>query len=352
MNRCKKILSRALLFSLVLCALPAFSQDEYYPTEIIDYSDPLTMIARGFGDQEWERVRAAISEGKETGFILGAIGLGDILDPAGHKCCVKPPPEWGQVQVDNDTLRVRNPDDANHWLNVDCPIDDSSIAMEGYATFTCDGNAEVAGFSNVHNTFGGVLYQNVMGMKATLGVDGELYGETITYYFTIDLGANLEDIANDNFGMTREVGGYRWTASGGVTPGANADFSLKVTRPGNTQPIMTSGAGEGISIKATIMPDPADVGKKADIYIVDWLGASTITMYNQDNDWMAWDLRVKSLVPHLVNVTLSSSVEVELFEGTLGETAVGDHRIFVAYMLDDGSLYLTPAGLHFTVTAP
>lgn len=96
-----------------------------------------------------------------------------IDDPAGHSCCVTPPPGTIDFLLENSNITVRGD---SPWLPMTGPLSpDGSFLLTSTAT--------VAGFPNIHNSFTGV-YQNggISNAKITLGTNGGLpQGMPISY---------------------------------------------------------------------------------------------------------------------------------------------------------------------------
>lgn len=106
-----------------------------------------------------------------------------IDDPAGHSCCVDPPPSTIDISLENGNIVVNG--DAS-WLPMNGPLSsDGSFLLTSIAT--------VAGFPNIHNSFSGI-FQNgsIANAKITLGTDGGLpQSKPISY-----------DVGITNFGLT------------------------------------------------------------------------------------------------------------------------------------------------------
>jgi hypothetical protein len=103
-----------------------------------------------------------------------------------------------------------------------------------------------------------------------------------------------------------------------------------------------------VLIQGRIAPDPAHVGKKGDLFVVERI-AGSFYMRNTAGVYVPWPtVSIKDLVPAVEDVTLGASHIVEVFKGTIA--AATDHRVFLGYMADGGTgLIYTPVPLLISV---
>lgn len=117
-----------------------------------------------------------------------------------------------------------------------------------------------------------------------------------------------------------------------------AVFRLGLSRDGGASYTNTAGAADAVTIRGDILPAPAHLGQRADVFIVDRINGK-FTMKDVDGNFVSWNGRVPDLVPAQEDVVLSAETRVEVFSGPLG--IGGDHRLFIGYMVD-GELHYTP----------
>ena len=143
----------------------------------------------------------------------------------------------------------------------------------------------------------------------------------------------------------REVNGARNSATDGTQLDTNVTFTLQMSLTGDNIPRDRAILGQDISISTIIRPEAGDIGKTADIIIVDFRPPIPF-MRNTEGNFVTWNGSLRTLVPSMEGVTLEAETEVEVFSGQLG--VAGDHRIFVGFLVGD-VLYFTPAALRFEI---
>lgn len=143
----------------------------------------------------------------------------------------------------------------------------------------------------------------------------------------------------------RDVNGARNSATDGTSLDTNVTFTLQMTLAGDSTPRDTAILGQDISITSIIRPEADDIGRPADIIVVNFR-PPVLSMRNSDGNFVSWNGSLRTLVPSVEDVTLEAETPVEVFTGQLGAT--GDHRIFVGFMVDD-VLYFTPSALRFDI---
>jgi hypothetical protein len=141
------------------------------------------------------------------------------------------------------------------------------------------------------------------------------------------------------------VNGARNSAADGTTLDTNVSFSLRMTLAGDGILRDTALIGQAVDIRAVIHPEIGDIGKPADIVLVDFLPPVPY-MRNVDGNFVAWNGNPSDLVPSQESVILTDGMDVDVFSGQLG--SVGLHRIYVGYLVD-GALYFTPSALKISV---
>jgi hypothetical protein len=131
---------------------------------------------------------------------------------------------------------------------------------------------------------------------------------------------------------------------------SNATFALGMTRDNGATYITTANVTDTVLIRGEIHPEPSQVGQAADIFVVDRvLTTGEFRMRTQDGVWVPWNATVSTLVPYRERATLTSTVAVDMFSGTLGNTA--EHRIFLGYLPADGVLRYHTSGMPVTIAA-
>lgn len=143
----------------------------------------------------------------------------------------------------------------------------------------------------------------------------------------------------------REINGARNSAATGTSLDTNVSFSLHMTLAGDDVLRDSAESGQDISISAIIRPETGDIGRPADIVVVDFR-PPVLSMRNIDGNFVAWNGSLRSLVPSQEGVSLQAELSVEVFSGRLG--TAGEHRIFIGFLVGD-DLYFTPSALRLTI---
>lgn len=119
----------------------------------------------------------------------------ETMDPAGHSCCVNPPPPTVVVQSSGSSLKLTG---SASWL----PLQ-GTLASNG--VFDLSSSSTVAGFDRVISRFTGTFANGSYDGTITVGTQGELYGQSISYRVQITpAGATLRPSIRVN-GFRREV---------------------------------------------------------------------------------------------------------------------------------------------------
>lgn len=96
-----------------------------------------------------------------------------IEDPAGHSCCVTPPPSTVDIALENGDLTISG---NASWLPM-------TGTLSANGEFLLTSVATVAGFPNIHNSFSGIYHNgDITHAKITLGTDGGLPQQTPISY--------------------------------------------------------------------------------------------------------------------------------------------------------------------------
>lgn len=98
----------------------------------------------------------------------------ETIDPAGHSCCVEPPPAQWWFDADANTVNASNALGTTAWL----PLT-GVIGTNG--SFTLNSTGSVAGFTGVKSQMTGTLSPNPFIATITVGTQGELYGQPIAW---------------------------------------------------------------------------------------------------------------------------------------------------------------------------
>lgn len=107
-----------------------------------------------------------------------------------------------------------------------------------------------------------------------------------------------------------------------------ASFSLGLTRDNRITYRTEARALDAVDIIASIRPEPLQIGKLADIFLLVAQGDSFI-MLNSSGELLPWSGDVEKLVPMLSNVTLEELLEITIFSGVVG--VVGQYPVYLAY---------------------
>ena len=131
---------------------------------------------------------------------------------------------------------------------------------------------------------------------------------------------------------------------------SNATFAVGATRDGGATWTNSAAVTETLRIVGEVRTDPAHIGQRGAIYVVDrLLETNEFRMRTQDGVWVPWNVMVATAVPFREDVLLESIVPVEMFTGTLG--TAGNHRLFVAYAPADGIARYHTTGFPLTISA-
>lgn len=131
---------------------------------------------------------------------------------------------------------------------------------------------------------------------------------------------------------------------------SNATFSLGMTRDNGATYTSTAAVTDTVQIRGEIRPEASQVGQTADLFVVDRnLTTGEFRMRTKDGVWVPWNVTVSTLVPYRERVSLTSTVSVDMFSGTLGNAA--EHRIFLGYLPADGVLRYHTSGMPLTIAA-
>lgn len=98
----------------------------------------------------------------------------ETMDPAGHSCCVEPPPAHWWFDANATTVTATNAQGSTAWLPLTGTVDANG-------SFTLNGTGTVAGFTGVKSQMTGTLGANPFTATITVGTQGELYGQPIAW---------------------------------------------------------------------------------------------------------------------------------------------------------------------------
>ncbi len=262
---------------------------------------------------------------------VAPVTVESVVDPANHQCCVTPPPSSIFLSIDGGIITVES-EDPDHWLNFETELGDG-LFFQGATT------AEVAGFEDVNNTFIGEVFENIIRVEATLGVEGELFDQTIVYNLEIDPGnafggVDPASIPQETATKVKAVGGSASNAS--FASGASADGGA------TTKTQFTSS--DDVTIAGTINIDPADQGMAGEVYVV-LLSVTNdgpvLSFMNEDGNYEVWDQTIAGLGSHIKTNSLEESYNVTISTGTLQE---GTYRVALAYS-KGGKLVYAPKAI-------
>jgi hypothetical protein len=108
-----------------------------------------------------------------------------------------------------------------------------------------------------------------------------------------------------------------------------------------------------VDVKADILVDANDIGKKADILIyADYQateeGELFQLMLDENGSYLLWDGEIATLDAFQHQVTLEDIQSVTIYQGLLLETGI--LKVSVGYRLEDGTVVLSPEPIDLTVT--
>ncbi|MES2625440.1 MAG: hypothetical protein V4628_09185 [Pseudomonadota bacterium] len=129
---------------------------------------------------------------------------------------------------------------------------------------------------------------------------------------------------------------------------SSAHFSLGLSSDDGSTFKQQADRTEPVEIIGYINPQSKDIGKKADIFIVDRINL-VFMMKNAEGYFVPWNGMVADLAPAIESVTLEDNMQIDVFTGALGVS--GDHRIFLGYVVD-GELHYTPQPLRLDIRVP
>jgi hypothetical protein len=138
-------------------------------------------------------------------------------------------------------------------------------------------------------------------------------------------------------------------ATDGKSYSAHFGVGLSVDA-GNTWQSAAS-VNQQVLIKGSVDADPAHVGLKADVFVVE-LAAGQFTMLTTDGTWLSWSGNVADLQPAQEGVLLSATNDVTIFVGPAG--VAGQHSLFIGYLPANSSALIyspTPANFEFNSVA-
>ncbi len=148
--------------------------------------------------------------------------------------------------------------------------------------------------------------------------------------------------------------GARQERTGSTHTGPNqfivspATFAIGMSLDGGFTYADVARVGDVVSITGIIRPDPAHIGQKANIVVVERSDDNVFTMRVPGGAYTSWaDGKIASLAPYAVDQTLTPEMDVELFTGQLGVT--GGKRLFLGYIPADGRLRFNAVGARVDV---
>jgi hypothetical protein len=145
--------------------------------------------------------------------------------------------------------------------------------------------------------------------------------------------------------QTTDLVGIRLPDGSSSSTVSTARYAVEMTLNGNST--TTAKNTDTVSIMGTVKPESAHIGQQGDLFVVDFVNQQW-TMRNDDGAYWPWSFRVPELVAYKKNVTLTAAMSVEVYAGALG--AAGNHRIFLGYRPQGGTLFYTAAGQLLTIS--
>ncbi|MDO9319696.1 MAG: hypothetical protein Q7V56_16070 [Gammaproteobacteria bacterium] len=138
------------------------------------------------------------------------------------------------------------------------------------------------------------------------------------------------------------------------SPGSrNASFAIGLTRDQGITFRNEARAPDALRISARVQPEPQHVGKTGDIFALAVLGGA-VQMLTSDGQLLPWDGTMAGLRPVRDDVTLQTTMDLELFSGVVG--SAGTFPFYLAYRENssgDFNYTATPESLLITNdTAP
>lgn len=305
--------------------VPGFNE-YFYLTENPDVVD---MIESGaYPDGLSHYLAEGIHEGRDifaaNAVVHGSSGADDIVLREGN--------ETAYGNEGDDTLMGLS---GSNTLDGGAGVDTAryNAARDQFeVTITASGFSVTNGDKSIDDILTGIEY---------ISFNGEVFALTAT-----DADNNGTPDTLDPVVVPRKVPGARNIRGQGTSLAPAVEFTLQMTLQGGTVLLERAGSVEDISIKLGITPDASDVGKAADMILVN-LGPAGLGMLNDEGQWQSWNGMVSALVPFQAEVVLDSEVALEAFSGQLG--VAGDYRIFAGFRIGD-TLYFTPQALRLTIS--
>ena len=122
-----------------------------------------------------------------------------------------------------------------------------------------------------------------------------------------------------------------------------AKFTIGLTVDGGNSWQTSANLNQTITLKGSIDPDPAHVGKKGDVFVVEWYDGK-FTQLTSSGVWQPWSGTISQLQPLLDDVVLGATQDVTIYHG--GITTAGQHRLYIGYLSS-----VTPALIYSTSAA-
>ncbi|MES2605505.1 MAG: hypothetical protein V4603_11250, partial [Pseudomonadota bacterium] len=138
----------------------------------------------------------------------------------------------------------------------------------------------------------------------------------------------------------------------GATDGKSYAAKMAVGLSVNGSWQSSASLNKTVTITGSLDPDPAHVGGKGDIFVVEWY-AGKFSMLTASGAWLPWSGRVVDLQPVRDDVTLAATQDVMIHTGSI--TTAGTHKLYIGYLpaTSSGLIYTTtPASLEFTAVSP
>jgi len=102
-----------------------------------------------------------------------------------------------------------------------------------------------------------------------------------------------------------EINGWSNSPETRISSDTNVTFTLQMSLIGEDTPRNNAFIGQDIEITAIIRPEISDIGKSADIILVNYLPPS-LTMRNTDGDFVKWNGSLRKLEPFITDLTLEN----------------------------------------------
>jgi CubicO group peptidase (beta-lactamase class C family) len=152
--------------------------------------------------------------------------------------------------------------------------------------------------------------------------------------------------ANSAESFPHVLGGVRYEGPE-LAAASDSRFSLGMTTDGQTF-VDSAMLYDTVMIRGEIQPEAADVGRSADVFVVDRLVENNSWwMQTASGAWVSWNGVVADLQPFRKDQVLTAALNLDLFSGTVGNA--GNHRIFLGYRTPDGVLRYHVNGLPVTI---